>query len=350
MKCPKCGFENPDNANFCIHCGAALKEVTPAKEEKKEEAPKEEAPLPREVVAPKEAKPAPTSSPVSQKLAKASIITGACVLSAPVGVGLGAAALALSKNEDEKKKALIGLILSGVLTIGVAIGGYFAARSLRDFLADHLQSSALFTSYAYEDGATYTVDAATFAKSFDGANSPKVKVVNNHYGRNIFYGRNTNYTIYDGNSAVVVRTSSTSSSNRFLSLQNKVLTSYSKKDGVWSKSSSDYDYSSIHAGVFELRYHTKDDDLASFFASCAYDETSKTYSYSEKNRSDITLDDDYSVYSLTYSFFFKNNRLYNIRYAYSYQDETTKLTISDETLFSEYDTTTVTFPSDMPIE
>ena len=33
MKCPNCGTENPDNANFCFNCAHSLTDVKPQQQE-----------------------------------------------------------------------------------------------------------------------------------------------------------------------------------------------------------------------------------------------------------------------------------------------------------------------------
>lgn len=352
MKCPNCGYENPDTANFCVHCGTSLKN---ALEEEKKTSSEEKQPQPEKVIvevqeAPRAEKKEAASSPLAEKLAKASIITGACVISSPCGVGLGAAALALSKNKDEKKKALIGLILSSVLSVGVIVGAVFASQGLSAWVKDHVASDGYFTSFNYEESATYTIDETSFLSALDGAHSPKVQVISNHHGRNYFTDATSESTTYDNNSAAITKTIlwGSSTTNRYLSLNNNVLTSYSKQNGSWVSETSSYAYQSIHAGVFELRYHQ--DDASSFYKSCSFDSEKKAYTYEEKERSDATLDSDYSNYSLKYTLFFKNSRLFNIRYYYTYTSTDLTFHIYDETLFSSYDTAAVTFPSDMPIE
>lgn len=345
MKCPKCGYDNPDTANFCIHCGASLKD---APKENKQPEPEKVAVEVQD--APREENKEAASSSLSKKLAKASIITGACVISSPCGVGLGAAALALSKTKDEKKNALIGLILSCVLSVGVIVGATFGSQALNGWLKDHVISDGSFTSLDYEEGATYTMDETSFLAALDGAKSPKVQVTNNHHGRNYMNNATSKTTIYDNNSASISETNlwGSTTTNRYLSLKNNVLTSYSKQNGAWSSETSTYAYQSIHAGVFELRYHQ--DDASAFYKNCSFDADKKTYTYEEKGRHDTTLDSDYSDFSLKYTLFFKNNRLFNIRYYYTFATADLTFHIYDETLFSSYDTATVTFPSDLPVE
>lgn len=340
MKCPKCGFENPDTANYCIHCGNALRtKPLPQENDSKETkgAPGETA--------------APSSSKVSKELGKASLITGACILSAPVGVGLGIAALATSRNHEEKKRGLTGLILSSVISVGLIVGLSFGAHALGKWAVENIANGSYFTAYDYEDGVSYTVDKAAFSSAFDGAASPKVVVVENHFGRNYFDGIIHKTTIYDGNSASVSENKFFSSEigSRYLSLKSNVLSSFVKKNGVWSVTTSNYPYTSVHAGVFELRYHAKD-DLSAFYDKCVFDSSKHVYAYSETGRSDPSLDSEYSVFSLDYSFFFKNGKLCNIRYYYTYSSDALTLHISDESLFSSYDTASVNFPSDMPVE
>jgi hypothetical protein len=293
-----------------------------------------------------------TASRSARVLGTLSIVFGSTLVFSLAGVVTGILARCKSKNRQEKKRGTIGLCLSVAASCAIAGMLSYAIVSARS----DAPYRAFFLIPETGEGEGHEVDEAGFLSAFDPANSPDLTITSR---RQFFLGdAQFSRAHYQGTKAAYEEAASDGSSFNevgFALLKDKRLYRYRQDASGAYNSKADpaltgwsYPFLSLREGMFDLPDHRKE-DLASFYQSCHYDQTSHYYVAQESISTGEHFREGYDCQA-EFSLYFSSSRLRDLRVFYRYENSGSTVRFCQQFLFTDYGAVSLAVPASFPVQ